>query len=364
MIFDLAIIGGGPAGCAAAIIAARNGARVVLLERGKLPRHRVCGEFVSAESLELLNDLLGSEFERLMLSAPQISQARVFADGRVVQARIFPSAASISRFDLDAAVWKACVACGVEAPVQSAVRNLSGRGPFHLTANHEVFEARAVINAGGRWSNFTSSTTRACVTSEKWIGIKGHFIEEAGSDSVDLYFFDGGYCGVQPIEICKSGFRRVNACAMVRADVASTMGDILKQHKALHSRSQYWGAATDSVTTSPLIFHEPEPFQGIMLQAGDAAMFVDPFVGDGISLALRSGSLAAKSLLPFFRDKISLAHAGEAYSREYLRRFGRVFTNSSRLRGLMRWPQIIRKPVLSALAKAPIVTNQLVRMTR
>ena len=48
MIFDLAIIGGGPAGCSAAIIAARNGARVLLLERTRFPRHKVCGEFVSA----------------------------------------------------------------------------------------------------------------------------------------------------------------------------------------------------------------------------------------------------------------------------------------------------------------------------
>ena len=86
MTFDLAIIGGGPAGCAAAITAARNGARVVQLERGEFPRHRVCGEFVSSESLELLNELLGSQFAALMSSAPRISQASLFVDGRLVSA--------------------------------------------------------------------------------------------------------------------------------------------------------------------------------------------------------------------------------------------------------------------------------------
>jgi len=45
--FDLAIIGGGPAGTAAAITASRSGARVLLLERGAFPRHKVCGEFIS-----------------------------------------------------------------------------------------------------------------------------------------------------------------------------------------------------------------------------------------------------------------------------------------------------------------------------
>ena len=54
-MYDLIIIGGGPAGSAAAITAARCGAKVLLLERGHFPRHKVCGEFVSAESRVLLS---------------------------------------------------------------------------------------------------------------------------------------------------------------------------------------------------------------------------------------------------------------------------------------------------------------------
>jgi len=57
--YDLIVIGAGPGGSSAAILAARKGARVLLLERGAFPRHKVCGEFVSAESLDLLETLLG-----------------------------------------------------------------------------------------------------------------------------------------------------------------------------------------------------------------------------------------------------------------------------------------------------------------
>ena len=77
--YDLIIIGGGPAGTSAAITAARSGAKVLLLERSRFPRHKVCGEFVSAESLELLANLLNRDDGVLLKEAILISKARVFS---------------------------------------------------------------------------------------------------------------------------------------------------------------------------------------------------------------------------------------------------------------------------------------------
>src|SRR6266852_5666001 len=90
---DLIVIGGGPAGCAAAITAARTGASILLLERGRFPRHRVCGEFVSAESLDLLQDLLAPVHRRLIHLAPRISCGRIFVDAAELRAEIAPAAA-------------------------------------------------------------------------------------------------------------------------------------------------------------------------------------------------------------------------------------------------------------------------------
>src|SRR5262252_4580934 len=94
-IFDLAVIGGGPAGTSAAITAARAGVRVLLLERGKLPRQRVCGEFVSAESLDLLAALLGHGVDAETVRIPE---ARLFVDGSVISTPVAAPAASIARF--------------------------------------------------------------------------------------------------------------------------------------------------------------------------------------------------------------------------------------------------------------------------
>ena len=86
MNYDLIIIGAGPAGTAAAISAARRGASVLLLERGRFPRHKVCGEFVSAESLGLLGEFLDLEHAALIHDAVRIPRARVFLDGRTLRA--------------------------------------------------------------------------------------------------------------------------------------------------------------------------------------------------------------------------------------------------------------------------------------
>lgn len=120
----------------------------------------------------------------------------------------------------------------------------------------------------------------------------------------------------------------------------------------------------DAVTTSQLIFHDPEPVQGNMLQVGDAATFVDPFIGDGISLALRSGAVAAECLNAFFQNRCSLAQAAEEYRNVYRRRLTPIFRASSTLRSLLKWPGFVRRPVLSVLQRTPAVTNMLVRVTR
>ncbi|HEX8924702.1 MAG TPA: NAD(P)/FAD-dependent oxidoreductase [Terriglobales bacterium] len=366
MTYDLVVIGGGPGGCSTAITAARTGARVLLLESGRYPRHRVCGEFVSAESLKLLSELVCDASRSLIDNAPRISQSRVFADGAPLHLAITPAAASIPRFDLDLALWNSCLEAGVDARQGSPVRYFHGEGPFTVNANGEGFAAKALVNAAGRWSFLTSSAVRDRASEERWIGVKAHFVEKNPSPTVDLYFCEAGYCGVQPVSVpgMNGGTQKVNACAMFRADVATDLPDIFAAHPALRKRSAEWHLAMDPVRTSPLIFHKPEPVQGTMLQVGDAATFVDPFIGDGISLALRSGALAASCLAPFFQGACTLRRSAADYEELYMRRLAPVFRASSVLRNLLRVPSIIRRPAMSLLQHTPALTRQIVRMTR
>ncbi len=339
-MYDLIIIGGGPAGTAAAITASRHGARVLLLEKGRFPRHKVCGEFISSESLALLHSLLSPEIA-LLERAPRIPVARIFLDGRQLHARIHPPAASISRFDLDLALWRAAEKAGAHARLQTTVQRISGHGPFLVETGQGTLEANSVINAAGRWS---SLSPRPPASNHKWLGIKAHFHEPTPPSSVDLYFFPGGYCGVQPV-----GLNRINVSAMVRSDAATTLPAVFARHPQLQARSQAWEAGTDPVSTSPLLFSRPEPLRESVLLVGDAAGFVDPFVGDGIALALRSGTAAAQSLLPFCRGEISLPSAALAYRQTYQQAFLPIFRNATRLRRLLSLPAPLRAPFVRLL---------------
>ncbi|SRR6266496_2317084 len=356
-LYDLVVIGGGPAGSAAAITAARSGAKILLLERGRFPRHKVCGEFVSAESLGLLSSLLDPAYVSVLRDALLIPHARMFVDGQVLHSTVRPPAASIARFDLDMALWNSAGKSGVEVKQQVAAEVIRGTGPFQVNTSIGEFAARAIVNASGRWSNLNAGGQKQA--QDKWLGVKGHFSEAAPHLSVDLYFFDGGYCGVQPLTA-----DTVNACAMVRAEVASTLTEVFAQHQFLRERSRSWKPITEPVFTSPLIFRAPQPLRDGILMAGDAAAFVDPFVGDGISLALRSGSLAANCLVPFFNRRVSFEEALSRYERHYQQRFSPVFKTSSKIRKMLQLPRAVRRPLVFMLDKAPALTQHLLSKTR
>jgi geranylgeranyl reductase family protein len=360
--YDIIVVGGGPAGTAAAITAARAGQHVLLLERGRLPRQKVCGEFVSAEGVETLRELDPETAERLLDGAPRIRLARLFVDTQTVAVPVEPEAASITRYALDHALWSAAEAAGAECRQEIEAQAVEGEGPYRVTVvtaeggcPPQELEATALIDASGRWSRLRrgSGTLPQPTGRRRCIGLKAHFatgeLAVTTQASVDLYFFEGGYCGVQPIS---EG--RTNACAMVRADRASSLAEVFALHPALAERSRGWRAVGEAVATSPLVFERPRPVRDQVLCAGDAAGFVDPFIGDGITLALRSGRLAAEAAM---RGDV------EWYAREYRARLQPVFGNASWLRWVMDLPRLLRKPIVAAM-RSPGVGRALVRSTR
>jgi flavin-dependent dehydrogenase len=328
---------------------------VLLLEKDRLPLHKVCGEFVSSESLPLLDTLLAGLVPNPLAGKPVIASARVFLDRKVALFPVLPAARSIARFDLDAALVQGARRAGVHVEEAVAARNVTQDGGFAVHAAGAAWSAKAVVNATGRWSQLTQypATGRA-----KWIGLKAHYAESEPPASVDLYFFPGGYCGVQPV-----GKDTVNVAAMVRADTARSMEEVFVANPALWRRSRGWQALFPPLTTSGLHFRAVQTEEHGMMLAGDAAGFIDPFAGNGISLALQSGALAAESLTCFLQGGRSLAESHQFYRESYFKRLFPVFRNSARLRRLLSEPAWIRLQFLKLMG-VPSLARIIFQVTR
>jgi menaquinone-9 beta-reductase len=353
--YDLIVVGAGPAGSACAITAVRAGARVLLLDKGSFPRHKVCGEFVSPESLHIVDSLLGAN---KFSGCPAIPLSRIFLDSRQITVPVEPAASSIPRYDLDAALLLAAKDGGVDVREEVLVRDV--RAGTNVTTMKVVtmigeFTAKAVINASGRWSQLTQ---RESPDKTKWIGLKAHFNEQPAPQSVDLYFFPGGYCGVQPID-----GQGVNACAMVQANIARSLEEVFALHPELQHRSRDWQQRFPTVATSGLRFRDPRTEDRGMFLAGDAAAFIDPFAGDGISLALHGGVMAAQAVMPFLQQTASLTQAHAAYRTAYFRQLAPALRNAARIRKLLSAPAWLRAGVMTLVGNRRI-GKMLVRETR
>jgi menaquinone-9 beta-reductase len=335
--YDIAVVGAGPAGNAAAITAARTGQRVLVLDKDEFPRHKVCGEFISFESTRLLRSLLPPLDPR---SFPEIQRVRLFRGEQVYEGVLRSPALSIARYDLDAMLLDAARQGAAEVRLRQRVLQVTQQhNRFTIATEAGEVDARHVINASGRWSELREDRS---LPSDRWIGIKQHFAEADAPASTDLYFFPGGYCGVQPISA-----ERINVSALVRAQDARTMAEVIVRSDALTRRSHGWTPVSETITTAPIVFGPPYPVSRGMANVGDAAAFIDPFLGDGIAIAVQTGALAVQCLM----------NGGlERYRGEYMRWVAPALRRAALLRSLSRsslaWQTMKLPGVLGMTARA------------
>ncbi len=147
---DAVIIGGGPAGSVAALLLARAGWSVALFEKKRFPRRKVCGEYVSATSLPLLDDLgVGEEFRSL--AGPKVRQVGLFAGSKLIRATLpRPGDESwgqaLDRGRLDGLLLAAASRAGVEVFQPAHVVSLGRIG--------DCYQVGAESARIGRQSNF------------------------------------------------------------------------------------------------------------------------------------------------------------------------------------------------------------------
>jgi geranylgeranyl reductase family protein len=310
---DVAVVGAGPAGSAAAVRLARAGSDVVVLDRARFPRDKCCGDGLTTDALRRL-DRLGLD-PKTVASWQTVDDLVVRSPSGRVARLPFPRdqgtyAAVAQRRDLDAALVELARDAGATVLDGCALRSSS------LTNDRVVLEAdgvgqlsaRYAIGADGMWSPLR----KALYPGEEpgylgeWHAFRQYF-SNIGPDAADMWvWFEAdllpGYAWSFPLPDGRAnvGFGLPRQAGRPTGEMAavwsglvdrSPLRAVLGPTAEPESPHRAWPIPA-RVTTSPLT-----AAGGRVLFAGDAARATDPMTGEGIAQALETAVLAAGAIL-------------------------------------------------------------------
>ena len=342
MRYDALVIGGGPAGATAALLLAKAGWSVALVEKSAFPRRKVCGEFISATSLPLLHELgIGERF--VATAGPEIERVALFA-GDVVATSAMPSARSarsawgraLGREHLDvmmldaaaragAAVWQPWRVAAIERRDREFACTLAAQSDVKHVA------ARIVIRANGSWERAALlDPDRNEHRPADLLAFKAHFRDvDLAADLMPLLIFPGGYGGMVRTDdgrLTLSCCIRRDALQRCRRDhPAPHAGEAVLKHivascvgvRDALARARLDGALLSAGPIRPGIRRRYA--DGIFV-VGNAAGEAHPIVAEGISMAMQSAWLLSRQLIA--RQNAIMAgtaqgEVGAAYARDW-----------------------------------------------
>lgn len=310
------MIGGGLAGLVSAILLARKGKEVILIEKKIYPFHRVCGEYISNEVLDFLKrESLYPDF----LDLPRISRFE-FSDtsGKAVRVPLDLGGFGVSRYVLDHWLVAQALAAGVTVRTGTQVSSVefdSEAEAFRLQlSDHQVLEADYVIGAFGKRSKLDKKLERAFIQKRSpFIGVKYHVKTDYVRDTVALHNFTGGYCGINAIEEDKFNLCYLGSRDQLRkyGSVAEMEQEVLWKNpllKRIFQESEFLFEKPEVI--NEINFEPKKPVEQHILMAGDAAGLITPLCGNGMAMAIHSGKLAAEAILTdLVRAEVELHYA-------------------------------------------------------
>jgi flavin-dependent dehydrogenase len=306
---EVIVVGGGPAGSVTALLLARAGHSVVLLDKARFPRHKACSEYINAGGVAALAEL-GLLDEAIASGAHRLTEMRIHSpDGAQFAARFDRASAGryaigLSRFRLDAILLDAARASGVTVMERIHVRNVECRpdAPTVVDATVEGtairLHAPLIVGADGHHS----CVTRSLGLDQSWrwprrVGLVAHYRQVAGNDhGGDLYVTSDGYAGLAPLEDGLTNIAIVvpeSAIQQRSGSIDSLFDARLAAIPELRLRLEDAVRAGDLRGIGRLGHRVRQPVGDGYVLVGDAAAFLDPFTGDGIYEALRGAQLAA-----------------------------------------------------------------------
>ena len=359
--FDALIVGAGPAGSTAAILLARAGWKVAIVEKAAFPRSKVCGEYISGAAWALLAEL-GVAARVAALAGPEVRRVGLFA-GDIVLAAPMPNARdtgrALGRDRLDTILLERAIEHGAEAFQPWAVAGIdrSARGfECSLEAKDQTraILARTVIGAHGAWEPGTLPThgVRRSASAADLLGFKARFRgARLPQDLMLLVLFSGGYGGLVQSDSGRVSFSccvRRDALARARARrpgeraAAALLARVLADNRGM--REALDGAALENswLSAGPIRPAIRTFERDGVFAVGNAAGEAHPIVAEGISMAIQSAFLLCERLLEHGADPT------QAVAREYEAQWRGNF--AARVHAAALFARVLMNPVAGRAA--------------
>jgi flavin-dependent dehydrogenase len=350
------IVGGGPAGSAAAICLAQAGLRPLVIERSAEPQDVVCGGFLGWDALAALARL---GVDAGALGARPIGRLRLLSRARRVETPLPAAAAGLSRRTLDSALLAQAAASGAEVVRGRAVRSADPERLAVRLDDEEEIEAEALVVATGKHE--LRGAPRSAAIAEAPVGLRASLapspaLRDALDGFIELHLFDGGYAGLllqedMSVNLCLSVSRlRLKQAGGIEGLVEDLTGELPALRRRLQGVEPAWSA----VAGIPYGWRARSTVPGVY-RVGDQAAVIASLVGDGIAVALESGMAVAQAV----RDGTE----ARGYQRLFSRRVARPLAFAEALRrGAEHGPS--RAGLMGLLGWAPGLVPLAARIAR
>ena len=293
------IVGGGPAGAAAALLLARAGAPHLLIERARETGDALCGGFLSWRTLETL-EAIG--VRRGALNRDDIRRLRLFAGKHEAEASLPRPALAVSRWRLDTLLLEHAMTAGAVVERGVAARGVEGLAA-RLADDSEI-AADALFLATGKYDlrGLARPVERG---DDPALGLRVRLGPSAALDrmiggTIELHLFDRGYAG-----LARHEDGTVNCCMAVHrsrlneAGSPDTLLDLLgRESPRLGDRLAHRvsGTAIDAVANVPYGWRATGTAAGVF-RLGDQGACIPSLAGEGMGIAIESGLRAATAYL-------------------------------------------------------------------
>jgi menaquinone-9 beta-reductase len=304
---EILVVGGGPAGCTAALCLAREGRDVLLVDKRRENQQKVCGEFVSAEGVAVLRSL--GVLEALIASgAAPITHTRLrAASGDLFDSPLPKSGGEtglgVSRRLLDETLIATAESSGARVLRGARLVGLSSQGA-RWNARVRVggipvqVSAPIVLGADGRNSQVAGFAGVDGSFSSPGLGWQIHLRRRAmPPDRVELLLLREGYAGLAPVERDRWCLAALFPASTLLEDPYRRLLSSLGHHARFRELVENPDDILDHCAAYPVRMGLRGSTPPGLFLAGDAAGFLDPFSGQGIALALLAGEASARAAM-------------------------------------------------------------------